>query len=113
MTGVATRRMIATPTMSDIRSMNANHPTRCSSEPAAPGATTSITRVDIGNPVNSASHIVAKACRGASVSVRMFSNDLAERRGVAPTTNEADLSPSSTPSLAQRRRGPVIARAGG
>jgi hypothetical protein len=36
----------------------------------------------------------------------MAPNDEAERRGVAPTTNEADLSRSSTPSLAQRRRGP-------
>ena len=33
-----------------------------------------------------------------------------ERRGVAPTPNEADLSQSSTPSLAQRRRDPAIAR---
>ena len=38
-------------------------------------------------------------------------NDEAERRGAAPTTNEPDLSQSSTLSLAQRRRGPVIARA--
>ena len=34
------------------------------------------------------------------------SNDEAERRRIAPTTNEADLSQSSTPSLAQRRRDP-------
>ena len=38
------------------------------------------------------------------------SNDEVERRGVALPTNEADLSRSSIPSLAQRRRGPVIAR---
>ena len=31
--------------------------------------------------------------------------------GVAPATNETGLSPSSTPSLAQRRAGPAIARA--
>ena len=43
----------------------------------------------------------------------MRSNDEVERRGVAPTTNEADLSKSSTPSLAQRIRGPVIARTDG
>jgi hypothetical protein len=30
-------------------------------------------------------------------------NDQVERRGNAPTSNEADLSRSSTPSLAQRR----------
>jgi hypothetical protein len=42
---------------------------------------------------------------------QVSSNDEAERRGVAPTVSEADLSPSSTPSLAQRRRGPAIARA--
>jgi len=34
------------------------------------------------------------------------SNDEVERRGVAAPTNEAALSPSSTPSLAQRRRDP-------
>jgi hypothetical protein len=34
------------------------------------------------------------------------SNDDAERRGVAPTSNEAALPQSSTPSLAHRRRGP-------
>jgi hypothetical protein len=34
------------------------------------------------------------------------SNNEAERRGIAPTTNEADLSQSSTPSLAQRSCGP-------
>ena len=33
-------------------------------------------------------------------------NDEVERRGASPTTNEADLSQSSTPSLAQRRRNP-------
>ena len=35
-----------------------------------------------------------------------ISNDEVERRGVAPTKNEADLSQSSTASLAHRRRGP-------
>ena len=34
------------------------------------------------------------------------SNDEVERRGAATMTNEADLSQSSTPSLAHRRRGP-------
>src|ERR1700676_3747741 len=34
------------------------------------------------------------------------SNDEVERRGVAPTTNEADLSSSSTYSMANRRCGP-------
>src|SRR5271170_686291 len=38
----------------------------------------------------------------------MASNDEVERRGVAPTSNEADLSQSSTPSLAIRRRRPAI-----
>jgi hypothetical protein len=38
-------------------------------------------------------------------------NDEVGRRGAVPTTNEASLSQSSTPSLAHRRRGPVIARA--
>jgi hypothetical protein len=33
-------------------------------------------------------------------------NDEVERRGVATSTNEAALSQSSTPSLAQRRRDP-------
>jgi hypothetical protein len=33
-------------------------------------------------------------------------NDEVERRGASPTTNEADLSQSSTPSLAHRRRDP-------
>jgi hypothetical protein len=33
-------------------------------------------------------------------------NDEVERRGVAPTSNEADLSQSSTPFLAYRRRDP-------
>jgi hypothetical protein len=35
--------------------------------------------------------------------VTLASNDEVERRGVAPTTNEADLSQTSTPSLAYRR----------
>jgi hypothetical protein len=34
------------------------------------------------------------------------SNDEVERHGVAPPSNEADLSPSSIPSLAHRRRDP-------
>jgi hypothetical protein len=34
------------------------------------------------------------------------SNDEVERRGVAPALIEADLSQSSTPSLAHRRRAP-------
>src|SRR5665213_972218 len=33
-------------------------------------------------------------------------NDEVERRGTSPTSNEADLSRSSTPSLAHRRRDP-------
>jgi len=33
---------------------------------------------------------------------KMDSNDEVERRGVAPTSNEADLSQSSSPSLAER-----------
>jgi hypothetical protein len=37
-------------------------------------------------------------------------NDEVERRAVAPTKNEADLSQSSTHSLAQRRCFPAIAR---
>jgi hypothetical protein len=37
-------------------------------------------------------------------------NDEVERCGGAQTTNEADLSRSSTPSLAHRRRHPAIAR---
>src|SRR6266404_2755021 len=37
-------------------------------------------------------------------------NDKVERRGVASTTNEADLSRSSTPSLAHRSCNPAIAR---
>jgi hypothetical protein len=37
-------------------------------------------------------------------------NDEVERRGVAAPANEADLSQSSTPSLAHRRRDPAIAR---
>ena len=41
---------------------------------------------------------------------QISSNDEVERRGIAPTTTLADLSPSSTYSLAQRRRGPAIAR---
>src|SRR6266403_2012870 len=38
------------------------------------------------------------------------SNDEVERRGVAPSTNEADLSESSISSLTRRRRSPAIAR---
>src|ERR1700722_15348544 len=38
------------------------------------------------------------------------SNDEVERRGVAPTQNEAALFQSSTPSLAHRRCDPAIAR---
>src|SRR5580658_4417410 len=37
---------------------------------------------------------------------QVSSNDEVERREVAPTSNEADLSQSSTPSLARRRRDP-------
>jgi hypothetical protein len=44
------------------------------------------------------------------VNANQSPNDEVERRGVVPTTNEADLSKSSTSSLAHRRRGPVIAR---
>jgi hypothetical protein len=40
----------------------------------------------------------------------MAHNDEVERRGVAPTCNEADLSQSSTPSLVHRRCDPAIAR---
>ena len=40
----------------------------------------------------------------------LASNDEVERRGVAPTSNEAHLSRSSTLSLAHRRRDPAIAR---
>ena len=40
----------------------------------------------------------------------MLSNDEVERRGVASTSNEADLSPSSTPSLAHQSCAPAIAR---
>src|ERR1700723_3676885 len=36
----------------------------------------------------------------------MTANDEVERRGVAPASNGADLSRSSTPSLAHRRRDP-------
>ena len=39
-----------------------------------------------------------------------MSNDEVGRRGVVPATNETDLSQSSTPSLAHRRRNPAIAR---
>jgi hypothetical protein len=42
--------------------------------------------------------------------VGMAPNDEVERRGVGVPTNEDALSQSSIPSLAQRRRGPVIAR---
>jgi hypothetical protein len=42
--------------------------------------------------------------------VRPDANDEVERRGVAPTTSEADLSQSSTSSMAQRRCNPAIAR---
>src|ERR1700674_5132768 len=38
--------------------------------------------------------------------VRLDANDEVERRGVALPTNEADLSQSSTPSLAHRTRDP-------
>jgi hypothetical protein len=37
-------------------------------------------------------------------------NDEVERRGVAPTLTEGGSSRSSIPSVAQRRRGPAIAR---
>src|ERR1700731_760228 len=40
----------------------------------------------------------------------VVSNDEVERRAVAPAQNEADLSQSSTPSLAYRRCDPAIAR---
>jgi hypothetical protein len=40
------------------------------------------------------------------------SNDEVERRGASPASNEGTLSQSSTPSLAQRRHGPAIARTG-
>jgi hypothetical protein len=39
------------------------------------------------------------------------SNDEAERRGLAPTTNEADLSKSYTPLLGSAKLRPAIARA--
>ena len=35
-------------------------------------------------------------------------NDEVERRGASPASNEGTLSQSSTPSLAQRRRGPRV-----
>jgi hypothetical protein len=41
--------------------------------------------------------------------VQLVSNVLVERRGVALRANEADLSRSSTHSLAHRRRRPAIA----
>jgi len=41
---------------------------------------------------------------------QVSSNDEVERRGASPVSNEGTLSQSSTPSLAKRRRGPVIAR---
>ena len=41
------------------------------------------------------------------------SNDEVERRGIATATNEADLSRSSTHSLAHRRCYPAIARTDG
>ena len=42
----------------------------------------------------------------AKVTSCQMPNDAIERRGAAPMTNEADLSQSSTPSLAHRRRDP-------
>ena len=41
---------------------------------------------------------------------QVSSNDEVERRGASPASNEGNLSQSSTPSLAQRRCDPAIAR---
>jgi hypothetical protein len=43
-------------------------------------------------------------------SINFASNDEVERREAAPTTNEADLSQSSTPSLGLPKTRPAIAR---
>src|SRR5580692_8484819 len=46
----------------------------------------------------------------AAVMSRMASNDEVERRAIASTPNEADLSLSSTSSFANQRHDPAIAR---
>src|SRR5580658_7800961 len=43
---------------------------------------------------------------GTATSVPMPANDEVERRAVAPRSSEVDLSQSSIPSLAHRRRAP-------
>src|SRR5580658_1691500 len=50
--------------------------------------------------------VPARFALGELLIHQVSSNDEVERRGVAPTPNEAALSQSSTPSLAYRRRNP-------
>jgi hypothetical protein len=54
--------------------------------------------------------VPARFALGELLIHQVSSNDEVERRGVVLPTNEADLSQSSTPSLAKRRRCPAIAR---
>jgi hypothetical protein len=64
----------------------------------------------------SAAALVVLAMKvNARMAMRAFtvSNDEVERRGVALPSNEADLSQSSTLSLAQRAATPAIARTDG